>query len=76
MLGCIRGDVVQVLRSTTGFYLGTFDEETGPQCRVSDYYKTYEDANRALWSRDFSIRRCAENLYCSGGRGCQLRMLS
>ncbi|PJG65166.1 hypothetical protein [Acinetobacter seifertii] len=42
---------LEVLKSAAGFYIGTFDydsENYGPVSRVSEYFKTREEAEHAL----------------------------
>ena len=39
---------IQVLRSGAGYYIGFFCNNCGPYSRESGYYKTPEEAQRAL----------------------------
>ncbi|WP_409449290.1 hypothetical protein [Acinetobacter baumannii] len=42
---------LEVLKSAAGFYIGTFDYDSdnyGPVSRVSEYFKTSEEAEYAL----------------------------
>lgn len=64
---CNQGRELEVLRSPAGFYIGTFEE--GPYCRCSCYYKTREQAQKALETMSF-FRDCEENYFCSAGMGC------
>lgn len=38
----------QVLQSGAGYYIGTFCDRCGPYSRESHYYRTREDAEKAL----------------------------
>ena len=60
---------IQVCESTAGYFMGTVDPDDGfPNCRVTGYYKTPEEAAAALERGE--IRRCIENDFCNNGRGC------
>ena len=46
---------LQVLKSRAGYYLGTFDPESGPCSRESlEYFHTEQDASEALLSGNFT----------------------
>lgn len=67
---CVCGREVQVLRSGSGWYIGTADEE-GPYCRCSvEYYRTKAEAEQELAQMCFTERRAFETLRCNGNRGC------
>jgi len=71
---CTQGHLLQVLKSGAGWYIGTLirDEEFNadmPNCRVSGYYRSREEAQEAL-AGGFVLRECAENDFCSQGVGC------
>lgn len=64
MLVCKKGLTVQPLNCFQGYYLGTFDPEEGPRCRLSDnYVKSLSQVT------ELNTNRCCveENLFCSGG---------
>ena len=71
---CTKGYEVQVLSCGAGYYIGTFDPEEGPNCRISNgYFKSREEGVHALASKSFANRcNAAENSFCHGGRGCCL----
>lgn len=64
MLVCKKGLTVQTLNCFQGYYLGTFDPEKGPRCRLSDNYVKL--LSQAI---ELNTNRCSaeENLFCSGG---------
>lgn len=64
---CKNGYTLEVCRSAAGFYLGTKDEMGCPNCRLSDYAPTAEEAEHLLLLRQFG---CIENEACHGGKGC------
>lgn len=67
---CRKGFEVQALKANMA-YIGTFDPQEGPNCRCSqEYFNTLEDAKKALAEGTFTLRRCMENDFCNGGRGC------
>ena len=71
MLKCKKGFEIEVLSSNAGFYIGTFDPEEGPNCRISEqYFKTREQAERRLANMSFTQRWCDENDFCHQGTGC------
>ena len=43
----------RILRSAAGYYIGTFCPNCGPYSRESGYYKTWEDADKALANSNF-----------------------
>lgn len=66
---CKQGYEIEVCESTAGYYMGTVDPDDGfPNCRITGYYKTPEEAAAAL--KRGEIRRCIENDFCNNGRGC------
>ncbi len=66
---CIKGYEVKVMKSAAGYYIGTYDNEGFPMCRISDYYKTQESAQRAL--DKFRFYRFAEEIsFCNHGYDC------
>jgi hypothetical protein len=73
---CYRGFELTVLHSAAGYYIGTedFDGELRcvvPNCRISTrYYDTRDEALYDLTHRNFVVRRCSENDFCSLGRPC------
>jgi hypothetical protein len=61
---CPKGFEISVLQ-TNHFYIGTFSEEEGPYCRLSEeYYLTRELAQEALDNFTFTERDCMENNFC------------
>lgn len=72
MLKCLKGYEVQVCKSNM-VYIGTKDAQGFPNCRCSDYFKNKEQAQQALDSNTFKERKCAENEYCNGFRGCNIK---
>jgi hypothetical protein len=71
---CIKGYEIEVLSSGAGYYIGVFDDEVGPVCRISrDYYKNRKIAEEVFKARSWTSRDCLENNLCNGGKGCQLR---
>lgn len=44
---------LRVLQSAAGYYIGTFCPNCGPYSRESGYYKTKEEATKALNKSDF-----------------------
>lgn len=70
---CTKGFKLEALRCGAGYYIGTRDDDGLPNCRISDgYFKDQSMAQEALDSMMFRIRCCAENEFCSNGRGCVL----
>jgi hypothetical protein len=66
---CTQGYKAEVLQSTVGFYIGTIDDD-GPNCRLTEYYNSYEEAEEALSERTFTIRDASELRYCNKKTGC------
>lgn len=66
---CCKGFEVKTLSSNGGHYIGTTDNGA-PMCRVSDYYKSKEEAATALEEKSFTLRKAAEIAFCNEGRGC------
>jgi len=67
---CSQGHTVEVL-SANGYYIGTLDEYGMPMCKLSvEYYKTIEDAQKALDEKSFTRRNGAEIDFCSQGKPC------
>ena len=64
---CIKGYVVEVMKSPAGYYLGTRDPEGFPNCRISGYCQSKELAPYLIPNRQTN---CIENEYCNGGKGC------
>ena len=72
---CAKGLEVEVLNSNAGYFLGTIVEQDFEymvqNCRCTEYYKGYANANDVLQrvaSGDYSdVRECANNKFCSGG---------
>ena len=67
MLVCIKGYEVKPYQCNCGWYLGTFNPNEGPNCRLSQGYAPTEEAALLL-----DLNRCAavENEFCSGPGGC------
>ena len=64
---CTKGYTLQALQSNAGYYIGTFDPNEGPICRLSEeYYKTKEIALDALKTNTFTQRSAPENMFCCG----------
>lgn len=65
---CKKGYEVVPCKSGCGWYLGTFDKDGFPNCRISTgYAKTESEAKLLSMDRQTN---CIENEYCNGGRGC------
>lgn len=64
---CKKGYEVQPLKSAAGYYMGTYDKEGFPNCRISTQYaKTQEEAKKLALDR-----QCAEeNYFCNGCGRC------
>lgn len=62
---CKKGYEVDVCKSAAGYYIGTVDEFGCPNCRISGYAKTAEDASILPMDRE-----CIEREFCNGGTGC------
>lgn len=69
MVKCKKGYVIKILDCNAGFYIGTWDREEGPNCRLSArYYKTKEEAADLLKNGGWTTRsQSVENLFCNGG---------
>lgn len=72
---CNQGRELVVLESVAGWYIGAMekDEEVGvefPYCRMTNYFGSRAEAQKALEEGRFAMRVCAENDYCSKGLGC------
>lgn len=66
---CKKGYEIEVCECTAGCYMGTVDPDDGfPNCRITRYYNTPEEAAAAL--KRGEIRICIENEFCNKGRGC------
>lgn len=63
---CRRGYEIRAFCSPAGWYLGTKDNEGFPNCRVSSYANTEEEAYELVLSREFA----EENAYCNSYKGC------
>ena len=65
---CQKGFELQLLKSSTGYYVGALDADGFPQCRVSLYGETENDEKLNI------ERDCVENHFCSGNSigGCEL----
>lgn len=63
---CRCGYEIKAYKSAAGWYLGTHDNEGFPQCRISGYADTEEDAYNLPLIREFAD----ENAFCNRGRGC------
>ena len=44
------GTELEVLMSAAGYYIGYADKDGAPYSRESDYYRTFESAQAALWN--------------------------
>lgn len=64
---CKKGFTLEVCKSAAGYYLGTKDEICCPNCRLTDYAATPEEAEQLQLLRQFS---CVENVFCNEGTGC------
>lgn len=70
---CYQDYEVSVHRSTAGYYIGVFDPEEGPLCRISaDYYPTREAAELALLNGFHHRMNAMENTFCNGCGDCRL----
>ena len=63
---CIRGNVVELMRSNAGYYLGTTDEIGCPNCRITGYGADRE----GFLESSFEERNCIGNKYCNKGCRC------
>ena len=64
---CKKGFEVTPLKSFSGYYMGTFDPEEGPNCRLStEYAKTVEGAQSLALDR----QNADENIFCNGCGNC------
>lgn len=63
---CRCGYEIKAYKSPAGWYLGTHDNEGYPQCRISGYAKTEEDAYNLPLIREFAD----ENAFCNRNKGC------
>ena len=63
---CRKGFEIKAYHSPAGWYLGTRDEMGFPQCRISGYAKTEDDAYRLPFTREYA----EENRYCHFNAGC------
>lgn len=70
MLICKKGYEIKPYKSNSGWYLGTFDPEEGPNCRLSQ--KNAATKEEAL---QLDLNRCSaiENMFCAGPGGCCIR---
>lgn len=64
---CRKGYNIIVCQSAAGYYLGTKDETGAPNCRLTDYAGTKDQAENLEMTRQF---HCVENEYCHKGYGC------
>lgn len=69
---CKKGFEVKVFSSYAGYYIGTFDPEEGPNCRISGYYQKESEASSDLYARKWKDRYCVENQFCNEGSGCMI----
>ena len=70
MLKCCKGYEVAPQRSDAGFYMGTFDPQEGPNCRLSSQYaKTATDAEKLPLDRQNAM----ENRFCNGCGNCGIK---
>lgn len=66
---CIKGYEVEPQKSGAGWYIGCFDAEEGPMCRLTTgYAKDAESAKKLPLDRMSSM----ENTFCNGC-GCCIR---
>lgn len=65
-LVCRKGFEIKPYCSAAGWYLGTRDAMGFPQCRISGYAKTEDDA----WNLRFEREYAEENRYCHLNNGC------
>ena len=63
---CRRGYEIKPMKSAAGWYLGTRDKDGFPNCRLSDYARTEEEAYELPLIRQFA----EENSYCNSLKGC------
>jgi hypothetical protein len=66
---CNRALLVEVLQSGAGYYIGTMYKEpvtnfVEPNCRISGYFATKEEAEARLEDGKFERRDCVENQFC------------
>ena len=64
---CIKGHEVQPLKSPAGYYMGCWDPEEGPVCRITTTYaKDAESAKKLPLDRMNNM----ENRFCNGCGNC------
>lgn len=66
---CFRGLEPEVLKALPGYYIGTRNA-LGVNCRLTFFYKTRKEAQRALATWSFEIREDIKVLICNKGKGC------
>ena len=65
---CNKGYELKPRHSNAGWYIGTFDNDGYPYCRISkDYYFTQELAQKAIDSKTWVPRDSFETNACCGG---------
>lgn len=64
---CKKGYEVRACKSAAGYYVGTFDEDGFPQCRLtSRYSKTEAEVEKLILDR----QSADENWFCNGNGRC------
>ena len=66
---CVKGYEIKPMKSAAGWYVGTTDKDGFPMCRISDYYKNKETAQKAINNKTF-FRIAEEITFCNAGYGC------
>ena len=66
---CTKGLALKTLKSGAGYYVGTTDEDSCPNCRVSAYFGTKDE----LLNSPLQLRSSCDNDYCNKGLGCLCR---
>lgn len=64
---CRKGYEIKPHKSAAGWYMGTYNDEGEPYCRLSTgYAKTEDEAWKLPLDREYAM----EVKYCNSGRGC------
>ena len=63
---CKRGLEIKVYKSPAGYYLGTYEVDGGPNCRISGYFKEPPEVKIHNMTRMDAM----ENQFCHGYSSC------
>ena len=61
---CSKDYELQVLHSNAGYYIGTLDEFGAPNCRLTNYYQSKDDASNDLDHKSYKVRDAVEVNWC------------